>query len=138
MSTKHINWKPEYAIGVGDIDMQHHFFLDLINRLEDELVRTDNLVYQTALISELNAYARFHFISEENMMAHAGYPQLDEHKLHHRQLLEQLGNKELELDMVKSAREVQDVLDFLADWFIHHTIKEDKQFASFLEKQGQE
>ena len=40
----------------------------------------------SALIAELNAYARFHFISEENMMARAGYPDLEAHRKHHNEV----------------------------------------------------
>ncbi len=62
-------------------------FLDLINRLSEELGKSDNLAYQSVLINELNAYAVFHFISEENMMFKAGYPGLDRHKRSHRGLI---------------------------------------------------
>ena len=33
MSGIHIHWKSEYDLGIEDIDFQHHYFLNLINRL---------------------------------------------------------------------------------------------------------
>ena len=80
MNNEFIEWLTKYEIGIEDIDLQHHFFFNLINRLAGELTRSDDLNYQNALVSELNAYARFHFISEENMMFRVGYPESVNHK----------------------------------------------------------
>ena len=132
MSRAHIDWKSEYALGVEDIDFQHHFFLDLVNRLADELEVGADLAYQTALISELNAYARFHFISEENMMLHAGYPELNDHHRHHAELLSALAIKEGELEMGRSDETVSSIIDFLVNWFMNHTTLEDRRFAEYL------
>ncbi|MCU7896423.1 MAG: hypothetical protein KZQ66_20495 [Candidatus Thiodiazotropha sp. (ex Lucinoma aequizonata)] len=43
MSKKRIDWVAEYELGINDIDFQHQYFLDLINRLSDELGRVDNI-----------------------------------------------------------------------------------------------
>lgn len=58
-------WKTDYELGSEDIDFQHHFFFNLILRLAQELAQSREQVCQDALIDELSAYARFHFISEE-------------------------------------------------------------------------
>ncbi len=52
----------------------HHYFLNLINRLSDGLKMTTNPSRRSSLVAELNAYAHFHFISEENIMAKENYP----------------------------------------------------------------
>ena len=83
MESNVIDWNQKYDLGVEDIDFQHHFFLNLINRLAKDLLELDNTDYQLSLISELNAYANFHFISEENMMRRANYPELEIHQKHH-------------------------------------------------------
>ena len=114
MSHQRIEWLSTYNLGIDDIDFQHHFFLNLINRLAEELSTSENLEYRSGLIAELNAYARFHFISEENMMLRAGYPRLAEHRQHHHKLLEQLSFKENKLIMRKSEQDAEAVIDFLA------------------------
>ena len=137
MHFEHIDWKPNYELGIEDIDYQHHFFINLINRLSDELAATDSPEYRTAIVSELSAYARFHFISEENMMSRAGYPEIDAHKRHHRELLDQLSIKQTRLEMRQSEQEQQAILDFLVQWFFEHTTREDRLFADYLHRQGQ-
>ncbi|MET0012673.1 MAG: bacteriohemerythrin [Sedimenticola sp.] len=131
---KPLSWSTKYELGIEDIDFQHHFFLDLINRLADALDEPDNGPYQARLITELNAYARFHFISEENMMFHADYPSYTEHKNHHDDLLEQLSIRENMLYMKHSKEEVAGILEFLSNWFFHHTVSEDRLFAEYLKE----
>jgi hemerythrin len=130
-----LQWCHEFEIGVADIDFQHHYFLDLINRLSEELGRNDNLEFHAALIAELNAYVSFHFISEENMMCARSYPGLEAHRQMHYDLLEQLSVREGRLALDDSAGEVDRIIRFLVDWFLHHTITQDKQFAEFLHRQ---
>jgi hemerythrin len=132
MERAFIPWQESYMLGIQDIDFQHHYFLNLINRLIADLRQHEDPSVVTSLVSELNAYARFHFISEENMMLRAGYPRIDEHKLHHRQLLDQLSLKQLRLDVRQSEEALNEIIDFLVDWFVHHSNSEDRQFADYL------
>ncbi len=127
-----IKWKSEYDLGIEDIDFQHHFFVNLINRLSHELTSSNHVEYQTALIRELNAYASFHFISEENMMFRAGYPLLEQHKKHHFELIEQLSNKGNLFRLNPTVEEGQKTINFLVNWFFDHTSKEDRLFADYL------
>ncbi len=136
MEKIHIDWQAKYELGVEDIDFQHHFFLNLINRLAVELNQSNDKQYSGSLIAELNAYARFHFISEENMMYAAQYPALAEHKQHHRNLIDQLSSKGNRILMDSSETNINEILNFLIHWFIHHTTTEDKLFAQFLERQN--
>lgn len=122
-------WRDEYALGVEAIDLQHHYFLNLINRFIRQLAVIDR-AFQQRLFNELDAYARFHFISEENMMFRAGFPNYADHKRLHDELLEELNIRQaLFLRQQTSAHEV---IDFLQHWFLHHTLHEDHHFAAYL------
>ena len=131
-----VAWDTGYEIGIEDIDFQHHVFLNLINRIAAELVHVENVSYRSALISELNAYALFHFISEENMMARAGYDHLDEHRRHHRELIDRLSSRENMLALKGTPEEGAELIQFLVDWFMYHTTHEDRLFAAFLQGKG--
>lgn len=134
MNLPHLEWKSNYELGIEDIDFQHHFFLNLINRLSDELKETVDHDYQVSLLSELNAYVRFHFISEENNMRRSNYPRLKEHKKYHHELIDILSFKENMLELHPSDVEYENIIYFLTDWFFHHTAYEDKLFADYLHK----
>ena len=135
MAGNHINWKSEYDLGIEDIDYQHHYFLNLINRLSDELKMATSPSRRSALISELNAYARFHFISEENMMEKANYPELQTHRRHHLELISELNSKEAMLQLEKNDQRAEDIVDFLVEWFVGHTTGEDRLFSDFYHQQ---
>lgn len=124
-------WKQDYALGIEDIDFQHRCFLNLINRLADELTMTTEPRRRAALMAEVNAYAHFHFLSEENLMAKVGYPQLDEHRQRHRDLIGQLNAKEAMLQQQGTEERADEVVEFLRDWFFRHTVGEDRLFADY-------
>lgn len=138
MSDNHkelLAWLPDFDLGIEEIDLQHHYFLTLINRLHRELQSSDQHEYQVALLRELNAYVTFHFISEENMMRRSGYDHLNEHQRHHYKLIDQLNAKEAGLNQRYDREEARAVVEFLVHWFKAHTTGEDKQFAEFLHQQ---
>lgn len=132
---KRFDWHEKYNLDIEDIDFQHHYFLNLINRLSEELNMTTSQERHSALISELNAYARFHFISEENIMARAGYPELEQHRNHHMDLIRQLNSREGMLQLEKSDHSAEQIVDFLVSWFLEHTTGEDRLFADFYHQQ---
>ncbi len=138
MMNEQIIWDRRFEIGVQEIDLQHRYFFDLINRLSIELGQNDNHQYQLDLLRELNAYARFHFISEENMMAKAGYPSLEGHRRHHLTILDKLTAKEWKLHSQPSPEAIGNMVTFLIEWFLTHTTREDKRFAGFLASSGGE
>lgn len=129
MSPQHIEWSDAFELGVSEIDLQHHYFADLINRLVSELASADTR-YQQRLVRELDAYARFHFTSEENLMFRAGFPDLAEHSRHHFALIDELNVRETRF--AHGQIPASDVTAFLIEWFIGHTAHEDRRFADFL------
>lgn len=129
MTSTVLPWQHQYALGVEAIDLQHRYFLNLINRFIRQLDVIDG-AFQQRLFNELDAYARFHFISEENMMFRAGFPDYTAHKRMHDELLEELNVRQALF--LRKQTSAPDVIDFLQHWFLHHTLHEDHHFADYL------
>jgi hemerythrin len=129
-----IEWNSDYLTGIDEIDLQHQYFTMLINRIETKISSIALDEGHSPLLNELIYYARFHFLSEENVMAEAGYPDLEMHKRLHSDLIEQLNNEiqMLESDLVKPTH----IIDMLGSWFREHTLEEDGKYASFITRQG--
>ncbi|MDP2169527.1 MAG: hemerythrin domain-containing protein [Rhodocyclaceae bacterium] len=119
-----LHWTSDYETGIEEIDLQHHYFMTLINRIEDEIQQSTDLAYHKRLLDELCKYASFHFISEENIMHKLGYPERQQHYLLHRNLLDKLS-----WALVQHSEEK--FIGFLHDWFLHHTVTEDKKVGVF-------
>lgn len=127
-----ITWQPDYDLGIADIDLQHRFFASLINRLAADLRQVNDAALRASLLQELSAYARFHFISEENLMARAGFPGLAEHRALHNRLIDELSARQTRLHLRAAPQDVDDAITFLVQWFKGHTQHEDRQFAQHL------
>ncbi len=138
MKNEIITWPSMYELGIEEIDVQHNFFLNLINRLENELKNSDDLDYQAALLSELYTYASFHFISEENLMLREGYPDTMEHKNFHIGLLDQLSSRANMVTTDSSGKALTDFVEFLTDWILHHINSVDRLFAEYMHEKEME
>ncbi|MDH5612151.1 MAG: bacteriohemerythrin [Gammaproteobacteria bacterium] len=126
-----IKWEKRYEIGHDRIDFEHQIFVDLIAKIDDAVKLGNDDNYVERLLNELRVYAVFHFISEENIMYLAGYPDYDTHKQHHDELLANFSQKIMESQLEKHKLEA--LIIFLKDWFVSHTLNEDKKIASFVE-----
>lgn len=124
MSVYTLNWKEEYATGVEEIDLQHRYFMGLINRLSSELDGCEDESYRKKLLNELVKYASFHFVSEENMMIKFAYPDLERHRKLHLDLIDKLSWQ-------IQSKFYDALFEFLVDWFIRHTLEEDKHIGEF-------
>lgn len=82
-----INWSDKYSVQIPSIDEQHKKFLDLLNRLNSELViETDPVKHSRLLklmLTEFEDYALYHFIYEEEHFIMYDYPGAKEHILAH-------------------------------------------------------
>ncbi|MBF0609565.1 MAG: bacteriohemerythrin [Magnetococcales bacterium] len=119
-----VEWKDCFLTGIAEVDLQHQYFVALINRLGEELTTTSDRHYALRLLMELEAYARFHFISEENIIMRYALPGLEHHQSLHHQLLDRLS---VQVVQIKTGQENPVVLlKFLVDWFTNHTVHEDR------------
>jgi hemerythrin len=125
MKTAELHWKAAYDTGVEEIDLQHRYFLALINRLRIELDGCDDATYRRRLLDELARYAAFHFISEENLMLKFGYPGYEQQRRLHLELIDQLSWR-------MQSPSHGDLFDFLIGWFVHHTVEEDHGIGEFV------
>ena len=120
-----LEWESYFETGNEYVDLQHRYFVDLINRVGINFRETDDAVYKERLISELRKYADFHFTSEENIAASGNLPGVSAHHQRHQELLEEFSH--LAEDLHKGKKTVDEFLDFLTNWFIGHTVYEDQK-----------
>ena len=121
-----LEWESEFETGNEYVDLQHRYFLDLINRIKQNFRETNDVAIKEKLISELKKYADFHFTSEENIATSLNLPEvISAHHQRHLELLEEF-NHHAE-DLANGSKTIDEFLGFLTDWFIGHTIYEDKK-----------
>lgn len=123
-------WSNKIKIGVETIDLQHHYFLDLINRLIVYKEKGSRKLQPFNLLQEILYYAQFHFTSEENLMLEYDYPKYEAQREEHRKLIEHLL---VEISKFENNEKDLDILyNYLTNWFYHHTIRDDKEMGIFI------
>ena len=86
-----IDWKPEFSVGIDDVDHEHQELIALINEVYDNLQREGVTKEQVAEgLGEIHAKIAAHFALEEHIMQQAGYERLAEHKADHDLLLDDI------------------------------------------------
>ena len=121
-----INWNSSYNIGIERIDFEHRIFLELVNSFKKAIESSYSKSQLLRLLMEIEKYAEFHFISEENLMMRIEYPDFNRHQIMHFELLEQFNlAKYDELGL-------ENFYLFIKDWFINHTILEDIKIKKFI------
>ena len=119
-------WVSEFEVGNEWVDLQHRYFLDLINRIGKSFKETNDDDDKRKLIIELHKYADFHFASEENIAISCGIPGVKNHHQLHLDLLKDLNQYAENLD--NGLKTIEEFLEFITDWFLVHTQHEDRKF----------
>lgn len=119
MTTRLLDWKPAYALGIPSVDAEHREMIQMINgvyaRLEDPV--DADLV--SDVLGEIHAGIAAHFALEERLMREAGWREYAAHKQNHEELLDAIRDlmDGFADDPEAGRRRLQKEL---ADWFAVH------------------
>ena len=125
-------WDTHFETGLPEIDDQHRALVELINRFGSALgsSASETPEEMRVVFGELNAYARFHFRSEEALMEEASVDarMIAEQRASHVEFcreIDTLWNEE-QADANSAAERLH---RFLVDWLAYHILGEDKAMA---------
>lgn len=129
-------WGAGLQLGIVEIDRQHQWLVERINRLHGEVVRRRpraRLVGQ--VLEDLIAYTHNHFIVEELLFQQHGYPESEAHKTEHDRFTRR-AQEWLTRFEAGEAIVTLDAMDFLKDWLVHHICVVDRAYAPFMREHG--
>ncbi len=130
-----IGWREDFSVGNLHIDEQHGILIDIINQLASAESLDDH--YALAMvIDELVNYAAFHFDYEEQLMARAGYADLDNHRIIHQAFVRWTEELRDAYDLRGGHALGEAVLDYLGDWLSHHILGEDQRYRECVARLG--
>jgi hemerythrin len=125
-----VSWKESYTVGNEQIDHEHMVFIKIIGRIHEAIVKQKPTEDIMRIMRELETYAVFHFVSEENIMIDSEFPDFAEHKKEHEKLLNTLYEKLK--DIISAEEHPRALVSFLLDWFVQHTTTRDIELARHL------
>ncbi len=125
-----IVWKSEYNINNFLIDREHQDLFSIarealtISKLKNDKEQIEKL---KTIITKLFTYTKIHFSNEQQYMDSISYPDLEEHKFLHKNMLNMLTNLISELNTMELEKIQKSLFNFIEEYFIRHIILEDKK-----------
>lgn len=126
-----IEWTPALEVGLEQMDRQHRQLVKILNELHQAMLAGSHPRDVMRVMEELILYTKYHFNTEERLMAEAGYPGAARHRQKHQALTAKV--EEFASEVLKGRATVSlSVLQFLKDWLNKHILGTDKEFAEFV------
>ncbi len=131
-----IEWTVQLSVGIESIDEQHKKLINMINALNEAMLTGSSNELLGKIFTGLAAYTQKHFAYEENMFAEYGYPNSQEHKRQHNELIAQV--VELKEKFMENPQGTisADLMLFLKRWLTNHIMRTDKEYTEFLISKG--
>jgi hemerythrin len=129
-------WNDDYLLGIQIIDEQHKWFVNTLSELEEALTKSVDIQSKIETIfNKLEAYAQFHFATEEKYFDEFGYEGSTEHKAEHKKFKEKLADirKQYLTNQLDTAF---DLADYLEDWLLNHLATMDKKYVECFHSHG--
>lgn len=129
-------WKEEYAIGVPKIDVQHEELFARVTAFVNTVCAEKDWAEKVAGVNDTLAFMKdyviTHFRDEEEYQTEIGYPNLQEHKEIHRDMVDYIEGIAAEYEK-NGYREIvmQQFVGKLVTWIVNHVVAEDQRIGDF-------
>lgn len=130
--------KPEYAIGISELDEQHQKLFSLIDDAQT-LLKDENILYKydhlINILQGMRTYADKHFQTEVALMENLNYPELESHKEAHDGFCKKVDSFHLNMETISLGTQnkiIEELLDYLNQWLQVHILACDRKIADFM------
>lgn len=129
-----IVWSEKLELGIPIIDEQHRTVVSTMNTLYFMLSKNlfnDSITHISHIVAH---HVRLHNFTEEYLLEQAEYPDLDAHRLLHRESELQLTAAVRKTSQAFDQRALRsdDLMVFMKNYWLHHICKEDRKYAEWL------
>lgn len=130
-----IKWSEKFVIGITRIDNQHMEMIRIVNELHESMKtgKGQDKLFETMMF--LLKYTADHFITEEAMMKHYGYPEYEAHRAEHLALIKDVKELLEQIEKGKSLLTLK-IANFLAEWVKDHILANDLKLGAFLKNKA--
>jgi hemerythrin len=129
-----MEWKPEYSVGLPELDEHHRHLFVLLNNVYEACMLSKQKDVFCKTVSELAEYTCYHFAAEEKLMEDSKYPGLDVQRAEHLLFTNKIAEyfKIKSLDNEECVIELIELSEFLMNWLTHHILIIDMQYSNQL------
>jgi hemerythrin len=129
-----LEWSDEHSVGVWTLDAQHKQLIGFINELQTAIVTGHAKKVLEDMLQKLMQYALTHLETEERLLRTHGYPGFLQHKAQHEAFMTKMLN--FERQQAAGQTISIELLKFMKEWWSHHILKVDRQYADFLKSKN--
>jgi len=129
-----MEWTPTFSVDIKIIDLQHQKLFGYVNTLYDALTERKEREILTQLFNDLEGYTQTHFKFEEVYFDKFNFIGKDAHVLQHEEFIKKLAL--MKKQILEGSRDVEDLLDFLMNWLIHHIKGTDREYIICFHEHG--
>lgn len=130
-----ITFTHDNEVNIKEVDEQHRTLFDILNRLHEAVAAGKEQGELFAILDELIEYTVYHFATEEKLYIEHDYPGYEKHKAEHDNLTATAVDLQQKL-RDGSATLSFELLDFLHDWLMGHTLGLDQEMGPYLNERG--
>lgn len=123
-----VKWSATLSIGVEEVDAQHKQLFAIVKELQDAIALCKGQKRMHQILEKLITYTETHFRDEEAYMQEIGYPDLENHRHEHEQLVQKVRRFQRRLEMERIS---MPVLEFLINWVGHHIMTSDQEIGRY-------
>jgi hemerythrin len=123
-----IAWNESLGLDIDAIDEGNKALINIMNNLYEQNKAGESKEIIKATLSELSAFATFHFSNEEDYMASINFPDLAAHRSIHQRLLEKINDFSREYSKNRGAIP-NEFFSFLKLWINSHIKGVDMKYA---------
>ncbi|MBZ5726335.1 MAG: bacteriohemerythrin [Acidobacteriia bacterium] len=126
-------WREAYSVDIPQLDAQHRQIIELLDELGRIAHGGENDKLIAAALEKVTRYAHWHLRREELVLRVRSYPGYEEHKAEH----EAYREKVTFLQANSHRRDLGiRMTNFLNQWWRHHILTSDQQYARFFRRQS--
>lgn len=130
-----ITWKEENSVGIKALDRQHQEVISYLNTLFEFFEKESQPEVINELFLKLERYSEEHFATEEALFAKFKYQDKEAHIKEHDIYRNSMTKFRQQLDS-DDPSVIENILEFLADWWMGHIQGCDKEYTRFLNNNG--
>ena len=119
------------SVGINRFDRQHRQILRMVDLLRDSHGLPDDSEEFSDLLTQLTEYSNTHLRDEEKLLEQHGYPRFMEHRHLHQAYRKAVVSLCLQV-MNRQIGAVATALDFLENWWTHHILEVDSDYAPYF------
>lgn len=133
--TEFVSWSDELSVGIEEIDEQHKVLVGLLNDLNRAIREHHGNEACIEILDRLVDYTRIHFAVEESLMRIFEYPDYENHKAEHEELVDEVMS--MRREVVEEGHKISfKLLHFLKMWLTQHIMDSDKEYSEHFLSRG--